>query len=692
MHAKEKAAVMVTQLAAASLGAPLAFSDATGVAETVTSLASNPEIEFGAAWELDSEHPGALGAQLGVLSRGKGALAPPRAIPTELRSRFTATHVVVEAPVKDPNGKLVGATQVAFSTAREEAMIAEVERHVLRLSMGSALGLIVILSLASRLVVVRPLRRLTRAAADLKRGEKPQLSITSRDEIGELVQNFLAMSVAIESREQRIRDRNRDMQRILDNADEAFITVSRAGVMSDERSKILETWFGPAQGSNFLEYFSRISPERCDLMALSFEALNDEFLPIELILDQFPHSFVRGGRHFQLRYRAISGQNDSFESLLIVVRDATEAVERDRAARREKEMLAIFRQLMTDPEGWSEFFETGSQMVQRLAGAGPLDEIITRRLVHTLKGNCAIMGIESLAQFMHEVEGRLDEGAVRLSTDDVQALTQRWADLGALSLELGAGISRGRSIAISVDEFEELLAQLQRLPQLAALAEHVASFRHEPAEARFERLRKQFQALSRKLGKGEPNVVIEPSSVRLPATTFAEFWAVLAHVVRNTVDHGFETPEERAAAGKKPENEVRLRAFTQGDRRVIISVSDDGRGIDWQRVAEKAAVAGLPSATPSDLEQALYADSLSTRDEVTETSGRGVGLGAVRSVVTSLGGYVEIESALGRGTTFRFVLPVPAAASRSSLRAINVTPSGHAPAPTRVSLSAGRSS
>jgi two-component sensor histidine kinase len=657
MLAKENAAVMVVRLLATNLSAPLTFADETGVAETVASLSSNAEIEFGAAWGLDSEHPELLGARLGVLSRAATQLERPRSIPRTLRSHFTATHVVVETPVKDPGGKLVGAAQVGFSTAREEAMIAQVERHVLWLSAGSALGLIIILSVASRLVVVQPLRRLTGATGALQRGEKPQLSIVSRDEIGELARDFMAMSVAIESREQQIRARNRDMLRILDNADDAFITVSRAGVMSDERSKILERWFGPAEGSSFLDYFSRICPGNEELMQLSWEALHDDFLPVEVILDQFPSEFARDGRHFQLRYRAVAGTDVPFESLLVVIHDATEAVKRDLAERREIEMLAIFRQVMADADGWSEFFDNGSRMVSNLSHADELDDVTVRRLLHTLKGNCAVMGLESMARLLHDVEDRFNDAPGLLRADDVQTLTQRWDELRALSLRLGASTGRSRNVTISLEEHEELLIALGRQPRLSALTQRVTSWRHEPVNLRLERIRKQFEELSRRLGKGEPTVVVEPSTLRLPAEAFAEFWTVLTHVVRNSVDHGFQTPQERTAAGKSARNEVRLRAFAHQDKGLVVSISDDGRGIDWEKVAQKAAAAGLARATRLDLEQALYAPSISTRDQVSETSGRGIGLGAVRDVVTSLGGKIELESADGGGTTFRFVLP-----------------------------------
>jgi two-component system, chemotaxis family, sensor kinase CheA len=517
----------------------------------------------------------------------------------------------------------------------------------------------VILWLASRAVVVRPLRRLTQAAAALERGDKADLAITTRDEIGELMHAFMAMSAAIETREQRIRDRNRDMLRILDNAEDGFITVSHAGVMSEERSQILERWFGPAEGSNFLDYFSRICPDLGEHMQLAWEALLDDRMPIELLIDQMPNGFVHDGRHFQLRYRTIPGTSGSFESLLVVIHDATEAVKRDRAERAQREMLAVFRRLMTDAAGWEEFLESGSRMVELLSSGSPPDEVTTRRLVHTLKGNCAVLGIESMAQFMHDLEGRLADGPARLSADETQALVQRWGELGSISDGLGGGDTHKRRIAISAAEHDELWRALERRGDLGALARRVASWRDEPIANRFERIRAQIQVLSRKLGKGDPDVTIEPSTLRLPPAPFAEFWAALAHVVRNAADHGFETTEERAAAGKSPTNRVSLRGVELGDRGFVISVSDDGRGINWVKLAEKAAAAGLPTATRADLEQALYADSISTRDRVSETSGRGVGLGAVRAVVSSLGGSIDVESTAGQGTTFRFALPWP---------------------------------
>ncbi len=88
-----------------------------------------------------------------------------------------------------------------------------------------------------------------------------------------------------------------------------------------------------------------------------------------------------------------------------------------------------------------------------------------------------------------------------------------------------------------------------------------------------------------------------------------------------------------------------------------MSISDDGRGVDWAAIARRAEALGLPHGTRQQLEEALFADGVSSRAEVTHTSGRGVGLGAVRAVVRQLGGSIEVATELGQGTTFRFVFP-----------------------------------
>ena len=143
----------------------------------------------------------------------------------------------------------------------------------------------------------------------------------------------------------------------------------------------------------------------------------------------------------------------------------------------------------------------------------------------------------------------------------------------------------------------------------------------------------------------------------------------LLHVLRNALDHGVETPDERAASGKPPSATIAIRAHRAGDR-VVVEVQDDGRGIDVARVREAALSRGLlapdvlETMADSEVIGLIFAPGFSTAGSVTTLSGRGVGMDAVRSAIERLGGRVEVESEPGAGVLVRFVLPFTLMMSR----------------------------
>jgi two-component system chemotaxis sensor kinase CheA len=181
---------------------------------------------------------------------------------------------------------------------------------------------------------------------------------------------------------------------------------------------------------------------------------------------------------------------------------------------------------------------------------------------------------------------------------------------------------------------------------------------------RFERLARQVGSLSRRLGRLEPVVRTSGDELRLEHTGWQQFWLAMVHAVRNAVDHGLESAEERRLAGK-PEAGVIELGVARCDGRVVFTIRDDGRGIAWDLVRARAAARGLPCESHAELVQALFVDGLTTREEVGELSGRGVGLSALRDVVDAMGGSIEVESTPGQGTTFRFSFDEARAAATS---------------------------
>ncbi len=252
--------------------------------------------------------------------------------------------------------------------------------------------------------------------------------------------------------------------------------------------------------------------------------------------------------------------------------------------------------------------------------------------------------------------------AVPLRTQSVRVNISRLDNLMNLIGELVINRTRLQEIASSynIPELKEALAQTARLT--ADLQDEVMKTRMVPVEHIFNRFPRMVRDLAKNRGK-EVDFTMEGRDIELDRTILDEISDPLMHLLRNAVDHGIDSPEEREARGKPRRGSIKLAA--RRDRNYVsIEVSDDGQGIDVQKVWEKAVAAGLLSPEDrrtlgsEEVLRLLTAPGFTTTDEVSGVSGRGVGLDVVRSKVESLGGMLVMETAKGEGTTFAMKLPL----------------------------------
>ena len=204
---------------------------------------------------------------------------------------------------------------------------------------------------------------------------------------------------------------------------------------------------------------------------------------------------------------------------------------------------------------------------------------------------------------------------------------------------------------------------------LTDLQHSVMKIRMVPVDQLFRRFPRIVRDVGRHCGK-EVELLIRGGQTDLDKSILDAIAEPLTHLVRNAIGHGLETAEERARAGKRPQGTLRLGAFHQGNQ-VVIEVSDDGAGIDSEKVRQRALSQGLLSAeqaarlTEAESLDLILQPGFSTAAEITELSGRGVGLDVVQSVLGRLKGTIQIETARGRGTTFRLRLPLTLAIIRA---------------------------
>ena len=218
-------------------------------------------------------------------------------------------------------------------------------------------------------------------------------------------------------------------------------------------------------------------------------------------------------------------------------------------------------------------------------------------------------------------------------------------------------------------KFADALAFQSRV--LGELQKSVMKIRMVPVEQLFRRFPRVVRDVAKSRNK-EINLEIAGQNTDLDKSILDALGEPLAHLVRNAADHGIETTAERVAAQKPSRGTVRLDAYHEGDQ-VVIEISDDGRGLDREKILRRAIECGIVGANDtarlnnSDIINLIFEPGLSTADEVTEISGRGVGLDVVKSAVDNLKGSIELESELGQGTTFRLMVPLTLASIQSLL-------------------------
>ena len=265
-----------------------------------------------------------------------------------------------------------------------------------------------------------------------------------------------------------------------------------------------------------------------------------------------------------------------------------------------------------------------------------------------------------------------DNSTVRV---DVKRLDDLMNQVGELVLERNRMIQLHSDYTSGIDptgfgdDFGKLSKRLNFVT--SELQMQVLKMRMLPVEKVFKKFPRIVRNLARDLGK-EVDLQIIGEETELDRSVVDEIGDPLIHLIRNALDHGLETPEQRLASGKNRTGTVVLSAAHEGNQ-IVISIKDDGRGIDPERVSRKAIEKGLiteeqlASMGPGEILDLLFLPGFSTKDQATDLSGRGVGMDVVRTNIRKLNGIIEIKNDVGRGSEFILKLPLTLAIIQSLL-------------------------
>jgi len=501
----------------------------------------------------------------------------------------------------------------------------------------------------------------------------------------------------IEEKSRELREKNESIKNLMDNAGQGFLSFGQDLAVSGEFSlECVHIFRAPMEGRNFLELMTRhVSPETIQTMARVFDSVFASGKPLreKVYLSLLPLEFSIYGKTVSAAYKIIS--HDEQKRMMLILTDVTEKKKLEARMTEERNNVRMVAKALTRRSdvalALEEFYRFAPGQAQAMAREMPdpkaaLAEIF--RLVHTYKGDFAQLGLHNTAANLHALEDALavlvarpespgQEELVGIAAGwDARALVQD--DVAILTDILGKTFfEKDERFQISAQALAAVEARVDALPDGPGRQGILAALRRLrlcPLSSLVAEYQDYLQALAGRLGKSVEPLRVSGDDVFVEKEVVLKFVKSLVHVIRNMIDHGIETPEERLETGKGEQGRIAC-LIGQSGGMASLAVSDDGRGIDVAKVLQLALAKGLLSPqqaqdmAPEDVYALLFADAFSTKEEVSALSGRGVGLAAVKAEVERLGGAVRVSSQPGAGSTFTFLFPLDQEQGRASSNA-----------------------
>lgn len=412
-----------------------------------------------------------------------------------------------------------------------------------------------------------------------------------------------------------------------------------------------------------------MTPKESEWFMTLYAQLCEDIFPEDTSISQMPSRFVIGSgestRVVRLQGRLLRhAQDNTPRGVLFSLADITDLERAEIENREAKTLLKI----MQSPKAFIDFIsDLKSQLANLDVAIASGDHKVSRRILHTLKGNFSCFYLEMIARRIHEIEDKPSIDASDIK--EIESLARNF-------------LAKHKSIlAISYDapnavEFTLTEENLKALEQLAtsttqsadqktvALKEFISDIKKINAAGLLGPLDDMVQQTASRLGK-TITFALEGGDVRVDPYRFKAVSEILPHLIRNSIDHGIEDSEDRMDNDKPLSGEIRLeiRTVQSSQSGILVRLSDDGKGIATDKVAQKALAMGL--VTPAQLSamtddqkaELIFQDALSTADSVSEISGRGFGLSAVKDTIEKSGGKVSIINQPGKGCTFELFVP-----------------------------------
>ncbi len=502
--------------------------------------------------------------------------------------------------------------------------------------------------------------------------------------------NNLKLSNWNQTLESKVRERTRSIQNLLDYAGQGFLTFDKQLAIQEEYSiecrRLFQREIADAR------YVDLLYPDNEAEQNLHEEMLDTIFqeddLQREVCLSLLPRETEVSGKRVSLQYKWIPDLEAASGKVMVILTDISERRKLEDQVARERHVLNMvvwvikhYRDFKEMVEEYQTFARQGKHELMNLQISTKDKWAEISRIVHTFKGNFAQIDFMYTMERLHELESQLVEWKMRVddSTSDtvVSSLLEEWLntfdllgwldeDLHVLRDILGEGFDIGQeTVTIELERLRHLEQQVYTiLPSLEAKAivSELKKLQYRPLKELLSMYPEYTAKLASRTGKEIYPIEISGGELLVNPETYIDFTRTLIHVFRNMIDHGIEAPEYRAGVGKDRLGTI-LCEVSHDEQEMRILLSNDGREMDLSEIGIHAVAKGICTQAEfdamSDDQQCLiiFHEGFTTHNTVSELSGRGIGLFAVRTALENLNGKMYVESGAEKGTSFAFTLP-----------------------------------
>ena len=538
--------------------------------------------------------------------------------------------------------------------------------------------------------IVRPISRMQAMMSEIATSQDftRRLPVDRMDEIGQSIVAFNSMITKIQESSELLRQKNADIQSMMQNIPQGILTVVDGNKVHPEFSAYLETIFETRDiaGRDMMDLVfanARLGADTLSqLEAVGGACIGEDIMNFafneHLLVGEIEKTMADGRvKILDLSWSPITDDNDIIVRLMLCVRDVTELRKLAAEASEQKRELEIIGEILSVSQekfhdfiaGAIKFIDENELLIHQYPehDAEAIAQLF--RNMHTIKGNARTYGLQYLTNVVHEAEQTYDElrkprpaiawdqGMLLAELAGVKAMVECYACINEVSLGRKGPGRRGGERYLMVDK-EHIQQAIQRLEKINTgnLHELVAArdavrktlrlLGTEPIGEVLAGVFESLPGLAQELGKAAPLVKIDDHGYVVRNQAGALLKNVFMHLIRNAMDHGLETPAERLAQGKPATGTIRL-ALGVAESMLNLRLSDDGRGLALARIRRMAVDKGLIDADvqlgDEEIARQIFRPGFSTAEKVTEVSGRGVGMDAVNDFVRREHGRIEIR-------------------------------------------------